>query len=78
MTSHFLLVLLVPKISFSRLPGRLWLEGFIGNRALVVLFGGCDTSLVDPGGSFMCVADDGMLHKLRELLGSPEVDRTKL
>jgi len=69
MTSCFFLFLLTPAI---RHCGNLWPEG----RILVpVLFGGCDTSLVDPGGSFMCVADNGMLHKL---LIDPKLDRTKL
>jgi len=33
------------------LPDRLWIEGFRENGTLIVLFGGCDTNLVDPGGS---------------------------
>jgi len=48
------------------------------NGTLMVLFDGCDTRLVDPGGSFICVADGGMLHKLCELLANPELDRTEL
>ena len=48
------------------------------NGTLMVLFDGCDTSLVHPGGSFMCVADGGRLHKLWELLANPELDRTEL
>ena len=64
MTSRFLLFLLTPAIRLGGLPGRLWLEGLMENGTLMVLFDGCDTSFVDPGGSFMCVADGGMLHKL--------------
>jgi len=71
MTSRFLLPLGGP-------PEKLRLESFIKNGTMMVLLDGCDTSLVDPGGSFMCVADGGMLHELREILANPEVNRTKL
>lgn len=47
------------------------------NGILMVLFDGCDSNLVDPGGSFMCVADGGRLHRLWELLANPELDRTE-
>lgn len=70
MTSRFLL--------FLGGLEKLWLESFIKNGTLMVVFDDRDTSLVDPGGSFMCVADDGMLHKLWEILANPEVNRTKL
>lgn len=44
----------------------------------MVLLDGCDTNLVDPGGSLMCVADGGRLHRLWELLANPELERTEL
>lgn len=50
-------------------------EGFRENGTLMVLFDGCDTSLVEPGGSCMCVADGGRLHKLWELFANPELNR---
>jgi hypothetical protein len=77
MTSRFLLFFLAPAIMLGGLAERLWLEGFMENGTLMVLFDVCDTSLVDPGGSFMCVADGGRLHKLWELLANPELDRTE-
>lgn len=43
----------------------------------MVLLDGCDTNLVDPGGSCICVADGGRLHKLWELLANPELDLTE-
>ena len=79
MTSRFLLYfLLVLEIRLGVLPGRLLPEGFIENGTLMVLFDGCDTNLVDPGGSLMCVADGGRLHRLWELLANPGLDRTGL
>ena len=78
MTSRFLLFFLAPGIKLGGPPGRLWLEGFRENGTLMVLFDGCDTSLVDPGGSFKCVADGGRLHRLWELLANPELDRIEL
>jgi hypothetical protein len=74
MTSRFLLVfLLAPEIKLGGLPERLWLEGFSENGTLMVLFEGCDTNLVDPGGSWICVADGGRLQRLWELLANPEL-----
>ena len=65
MTSLFLLLfLLALAIKLGVLPRRLWIEGFTENGTLMVLFDGCDTNLVDPGGSLMCVADGGRLHRL--------------
>jgi len=70
MTSRFLLFFLrTPEIRLGGLPGRLWPEGFRENGTLMVLFDGCDTNLVDPG---------GRLHRLWELLANPELDRTEL
>ena len=60
------------------LPPTLCPEGFKENGTLIVLFDGCDTNLVDPGGSFICVADGGRLHKLWELFANPELDRMEL
>ena len=78
MTSRFLLFFLVPGIRLGGFPERLWIEGFMENGTRMVLFDGCDTNLVDPGGSFICVADGGRLHKLWELLANPELERTEL
>ena len=78
MTSLFLLLfLLALAIKLGVLPWRLWREGLIENGTLMVLFDGCDTNLVDPGGSLMCVADGGRLHRLWELLANPGLDRTE-
>ena len=78
MTSRFLLFfLLALAIRLGGLPERLWLEGFRENGTLIVLFDGCDTNLVDPGGSCICVADGGRLHKLWELLANPELNLTE-
>lgn len=79
MTSRFLLYfLLAPEMRLGGLPGRLWPDGFMENGTLMVLFEGCDTNLVDPGGSLICVADGGRLHRLWELLANPGLDRTEL
>lgn len=52
MTSRFLFVfLLALVIRLGGLAERLLLEGFRVNGTLMVLFDGCDTNLVDPGGS---------------------------
>jgi len=77
MTSLFLLCfLLALEIRLGVLPWRLWIEGFRENT-LMVLFDGCDTNLVDPGGSLICVAEGGRLHRLCELLANPGLDRTE-
>ena len=79
MTSRFLLYfLLALEIRLGGLPERLWPEGFMENGTLIVLFDGCDTNLVDPGGSLRWVADGGRLHRLWELLANPGLDRTEL
>lgn len=65
MTSRFLLYfLLTPTTRLGGLPERLWLEGFMEKGTLIVLFDGCDTNFVDPGGSLRWVADGGRLHRL--------------
>jgi len=70
MTSRFLLFFLLGlAIRLGGLPENLWPEGLRENGTLMVLFDGCDTNLVDPG---------GRLHKLCELLANPELDRTEL